>query len=560
MGVFVVRMPVNPMRYQEYVRLVLSNDLDDFQFVRHVDFEIAVGQVKIFAYGNAEDACGFSCFGLACFGRSARTEFASCEVQNAHRLLLLYKLCQRTAATEFDIVGVCTDGENVQFHSPFQENVAQNITIRRSQGKNVGYVARIVDIGSRRSRQKMLDLFSQTESQQPTSPAVLTVSQLTRRIKQVLETGFSSVSVQGEISNFKLHSSGHMYFAIKDAGATLSAVIWRSRVPFLSFTPEDGMKVIATGRITVYEVRGNYQMDVISMRPVGEGELQIAFEKLKRKLATEGLFDEEHKKPIPKYPERIGLVTSETGAALQDILHILRRRFPAVEVILAPVRVQGAGAGAEIAQAIRDFNRFGEVDVLIVCRGGGSLEDLWAFNEEIVARAIYHSRVPVISAVGHEIDFTIADFVADLRAPTPSAAAELVVPDRSTLLATVRDYWYTMHDNVRHVLNSRKERIHHLLRSYAFNRPLDLLRQYSQRVDELERSMTAAMKHTLSMRKARIESLRHELIALDPALVLRRGYAIVRKEGQIIGSRTLLKRNDDIDITFHDGTVSSRVL
>lgn len=406
----------------------------------------------------------------------------------------------------------------------------------------------------------MLDLFSQQGSEHGGGSSVLTVSQLTRRIKQVLETGFSSVSVQGEISNFKFHSSGHMYFAIKDAGATLAAVIWRSRVPFLSFTPEDGMKVVATGRITVYELRGNYQMDVFSMRPVGEGELQLAFERLKRKLAAEGLFDQEHKKPIPRYPERIGIVTSESGAALQDVLHILRRRFPAVEVILAPVRVQGAGAGAEIAQAIRDFNQFGGVDVLIVGRGGGSLEDLWAFNEEVVARAIYDSRIPIISAVGHEIDFTIADFVADLRAPTPSAAAELVVPDRRTVLDTLHDYWYTMHDNVRHVLGSRKERIQHLLRSYSFNRPLDLLRQYSQRVDELERSMTAAMVHDLAMRKASVEALRHQLAALDPTSVLRRGYAIVRKEGAVVSSRALLTSNDTIDVTFHDGTVSSRVL
>ncbi len=405
----------------------------------------------------------------------------------------------------------------------------------------------------------MLDLFSQEEHEHAAGPSVLTVSQLTRRIKQVLESGFSSVSVQGEISNFKFHSSGHMYFAIKDSGATISAVIWRSRVPFLSFTPEDGMKVIATGRVTVYEVRGAYQIDVTSMRPVGAGELQIAFEKLKRKLAAEGLFAPEHKKPIPQYPERIGIVTSETGAALQDILHILRRRFAAVEVFLIPVRVQGAGAGIEIAEAIEDFNRYGAVDVLIVCRGGGSIEDLWAFNEEVVARAMYRSRIPVISAVGHEIDFTIADFVADLRAPTPSAAAELVVPDRFALLDTLRNYWYTMHENVHELVHSRKERIRHLLHSYSFNRPLDLLRQYSQRVDELERSMTAAMAHRFSILKARSESLRHQLIALDPTSVLRRGYAIVRKEGRVVASRHALKPADEISITFHDGSISSRV-
>jgi len=403
----------------------------------------------------------------------------------------------------------------------------------------------------------MLDLFSQFDEASVAS--ALTVSQLTKRLKQVLESGFPSVSVQGEISNFKLHTSGHMYFALKDAGATISAVVWRSRVPYLSFTPHDGMKVVASGRITVYELRGSYQIDVSAMRPLGAGELQLAFEQLKRRLAAEGLFDAEHKKPLPKYPERIGVVTSETGAALQDLLHILRRRFPAVEVVLNAVRVQGAGAGAEIAQAIREFNEYGELDVLIVCRGGGSLEDLWAFNEEVVARAMYDSRIPIISAVGHEIDFTIADFVADLRAPTPSAAAELVVPDRHTLLDTLRNYCYTMHGNALYVVSSRKERIKNLLRSYSFNRPLDLLRQYSQRVDELERAMTTAMTHTISLLKARSESLLHQLTALDPASVLRRGYAIVRKEGRVVASRHLLNPQDEIAITFHDGTVEGRV-
>jgi exodeoxyribonuclease VII large subunit len=364
----------------------------------------------------------------------------------------------------------------------------------------------------------------------------------------------------GEISNFKLHSSGHMYFALKDSGAMISAVVWRSRAEFLSFMPEDGMRVVANGRISVYEIRGSYQLDITSMRPVGAGELQIAFEKLKRRLAAEGLFDEEHKKPLPEFPERIGIVTSETGAALQDMLRVVKHRFPAVELILSPVRVQGAGASREIANAIRDFNAYGKVDVLIVARGGGSLEDLWAFNEEVVARAIYASKIPVVSAVGHEIDFTIADFVADLRAPTPSAAIALVVPDRFALLDTLRNNWYHIHENVQQVVSTHKERIRNLLRSYAFNKPIDVLRQYSQRVDELERSMTAALLHTISLLKARTDSLRHQLIALDPIMVLRRGYAIVRKDGRLIGSRRHLHAQDEIAIEFHDGTVRSKVL
>ncbi len=388
---------------------------------------------------------------------------------------------------------------------------------------------------------------------------VLSVTQLTRQLKQTIESRFSSVSIVGEISNFKFHSSGHMYFALKDAGATISAVIWRSKAQLVRFTPEDGMKVVVTGRVTLYETRGNYQIDVWSLRPVGSGELQVAFDQLKRRLAGEGLFDDDYKKSLPTYPECVGIVTSETGAALQDMLHILRRRFPGLEVILAPVRVQGAGAGREIARAIEDFNSYGCIDVLIVGRGGGSLEDLWSFNEEVVARAIFKSAIPVISAVGHEIDFTIADFVADLRAPTPSAAAELVVADRLALLETIRNNWYHIQENVSNVVGYHKERIRNLLKSHAFNTPVDLLRQYRRRVDELERSVTSTMVHRLSMLNAQTESLRHQLIALDPNAVLRRGYTIVRKNGLVVSSYKGLQSQDNIDITFHDGKVTSRV-
>ena len=273
---------------------------------------------------------------------------------------------------------------------------------------------------------------------------VITITELTRQIKFSLESSFPRVWVEGEISNFKQHTSGHLYFTLKDEGAQLSALMWRSRVANLTFQPEDGMKVIARGSITVYPPRGNYQLDVDQIQPLGLGELQLAFERLKQKLDAEGLFDAEHKKPIPEFPECIGLVTSETGAALQDIRSVLSRRHPSVEVVLAPVRVQGAGAAEEIADAIKYLNQYGGIDVLIVGRGGGSLEDLWAFNEEVVARAIYASKIPIISAVGHEIDFSIADFVADLRAPTPSAAAELVVRDRTELLEDIGNLCYTM--------------------------------------------------------------------------------------------------------------------
>ena len=387
----------------------------------------------------------------------------------------------------------------------------------------------------------------------------LSITEITRRIKQHLESGFSYVCVQGQLSNFKRHTSGHIYFTLKDEGAQISAVLWRSRAQVLSFEPEDGMKVMVTGRLTVYEVRGNYQIEVGSIRPLGVGELQMAFEYLKRKLAAEGLFDVEHKKPLPEYPERIGIVTSPTGAALHDILNVLRRRFPGVEVILRPVRVQGAGASEELARAIQELNEYGNVDVLVVARGGGSLEDLWAFNEEIVARAIYESKIPIVSAVGHEIDYTISDFVADLRAPTPSAAAELIVRDRAALLDIVRGNWYTLNDRMLNTLRYRKENILHLLKSYSFNKPIDQLRQFSQQIDELERNMAGNISHIFDMVKARAESLQHRIKALDLHLVLKRGYTIVQKDGKSVGSSKLLESKDSIEIKFHDGVIPSTV-
>ncbi|MFN0158856.1 MAG: exodeoxyribonuclease VII large subunit [Bacteroidota bacterium] len=388
---------------------------------------------------------------------------------------------------------------------------------------------------------------------------VLTVTEVTRKIKKTLEVAFTTISVQGELSNVKLHSSGHVYFTLKDESAQISAVIWRSKVVNLAVTPADGMKVIATGRLTVYEIRGTYQLDVTSLKPVGLGELQAAFENLKQKLASEGLFDLERKRSLPPFPERIGIVTSPTGAAIQDMLKVLRRRFPCVEVILVPVKVQGPGAAKEIAGALDELNRFKEIDVMIVGRGGGSLEDLWAFNEEVVARAIYRSKIPVISAVGHEIDFTIADFVADLRAPTPSAAAEMVVKDKSALVELLRNNSYTMHENVVHMLDSHKTHIRHLLKSYSFNKPVDLLRQHSQRLDDLERGMVSSISHTLEIARARVNEFQHRASALNPRLVLHRGYTIVYKDGKIVRSSKKMRADDELEIAFHDGKIKSIV-
>jgi exodeoxyribonuclease VII large subunit len=392
-----------------------------------------------------------------------------------------------------------------------------------------------------------------------TSPAQFTVTELTRHIKQVLETGFTSVVVVGEISNLKRHTSGHVYFTLKDDSAQLSAVLWRSRVPALSFMPQDGMKVIATGRITVYEVRGVYQIDVSSLKPLGVGELQIAFERLKEKLGAEGLFDAGRKKPLPEYPERIGLVTSRTGAVLHDMINVFRRRFPALTLVLVPARVQGAGAAEEIAGGIRDLNEYGRVDLIIIARGGGSLEDLWAFNEEAVARAIASSRLPVVSAVGHEVDFTIADFVADLRAPTPSAAAEMVVKDRSGILEILRDFAYTMREAVVFQLQQHRDTIHNLLKSHAFNRPVDLLHSHSQHIDELTRSMNAFAAHRYALAGSELKGVAQRLAALDPALTMKRGYTMIRNDGRIVGSASGVHSHDDVVIVFHDGDVPSKI-
>jgi exodeoxyribonuclease VII large subunit len=388
---------------------------------------------------------------------------------------------------------------------------------------------------------------------------IISVTEITRRIKGVLERGFNEVWVQGEISNCKLHTSGHMYFTLKDEGAQLSAVMWRSRVAQMLFRPNDGMKVIIRGNITVYEPRGNYQIDCLQLQPVGMGELQLAFDRLKQKLSAEGLFDEAHKKPLPSYPRKIGIVTSLTGAAIQDMLNVLARRFPTLEVIVAPVKVQGIGAADEIAQAIRDLNTLSGIDVMIVGRGGGSLEDLWAFNEEVVARAIYSSGIPIISAVGHEIDFSISDFVADLRAPTPSAAAELVVKDKNEIIDILRNFSYTIQNLATSRIQSSKERVRTLVGSYSFNKPLDLFRQRGQMVDDLERRLHQSIGHRFGMVRQQAQSLAKRIQSVDPQLTLKRGYTIVYRGHKIIPAAAQVAEKDRITIRFHDGSAESIV-
>lgn len=348
----------------------------------------------------------------------------------------------------------------------------------------------------------------------PSVDAVFTVSRLTQEIKDCLEGSFPGLRVEGEISNFRVPSSGHFYFTLKDPYAQIRAVMFRSRNQGLPFLPEDGMHVICSASLSVYPPRGEYQLIVDWMEPRGQGALQAAFEALKRRLAEEGLFDPVRKKPIPYLPRRIGLVTSPTGAAIRDFLRILWRRFPGVEVRLCPVRVQGAGAEQEIVEAIRILNAEGLVEVIVLARGGGSLEDLWAFNEEIVARAIAASERPVVSAVGHEIDFTIADFVADLRAPTPSAAAELLVPEKQVLEEALRSLRERLCKAAAKAVGVKREVLFHL--SKRLVHPGRRVRDHLLRLDELEERMRASVRRKLATARGELQNLETRLFLATP--------------------------------------------
>ncbi len=390
---------------------------------------------------------------------------------------------------------------------------------------------------------------------------VYSVAEITHEIKLLLETTIPVVWVQGEISNLKFHTSGHLYFSLKDKDSQINCVMWRSRNAGLFFTPQDGMKILALGKVTVYEKRGYYQFDVIKMQPAGIGELQLAFEQLKNKLQEEGLFDEEFKQPIPQYPQSIGIVTSPTGAAIQDLVNILNRRFPGIEIILKPVKVQGEGAALEIAAAIDEFNEYGKVDVLIIGRGGGSLEDLWAFNEEVVARAIFRSKIPIISAVGHEIDFSISDFVADLRAPTPSAAAELAVPDRNELLNRILQYRKTIFEISASLIQYQRDQLKSLVGSYSFLKTPDRVRQYQQRLDELIHTMKYTLGYRFNLHSQKLTSLSHRLQALAPESVLKRGYSICYRaeDNKIVREANLLQVEDKIRVQFYKGKIFGSV-
>ncbi len=388
---------------------------------------------------------------------------------------------------------------------------------------------------------------------------IFSVSEVTHTIKYLLEENIPTIWLEGEVSNFKAHSSGHFYFTLKDANAQISAVIWRSRAHILNFEIEDGMHVQALGNVRVFERGGRYNFDILQIQPAGVGRLQMEFERLKKQLEAEGLFAAEHKKKIPAYPSVIGVVTSETGAAIRDIINVISRRAPNVQIILRPVQVQGEGAARDIAKAIEEFNAYGKADVLIVGRGGGSLEDLWAFNEEVVARAIFNSHIPIISAVGHEIDFTIADFVADLRAPTPSAAAELAVPDYNELKRKIVRFAQRMQRAVMVKIEHYRQRVKALQRSYGLRRPEDLLHQYALRVDELSTQMQRTIKQRITSQQQYVQQLELRLQNLNPKKVLERGYSITYINGKVLKRARDAQPKGMLLTELHQGKIESQI-
>jgi exodeoxyribonuclease VII large subunit len=421
----------------------------------------------------------------------------------------------------------------------------------------------------------------------PRTSKVLTVSELTRQVRGALETRFGAVWVQGEISNYKLHPSGHQYFTLKDQRAQIACVIWRDAMAPLRQPLADGTQVQVYGTITVFEARGQYQLNVQILQPRGVGLLQAKFEALKRKLQTEGLFAPERKRPLPTFPQRIGIVTSPSGAAIRDMLNVLRRRAPWLQILINPVRVQGTGAAQEIAVAIRELATPNEyrraLDLIVVTRGGGSIEDLWEFNEEIVARAIFHSAVPIVSAVGHEIDFTICDFVADLRAPTPSAAAELIVPDiidlqrridgcarvlTRQLLNRVRDAQQrldhareTLQRCLTHKIDGYKRGLLHITAALQARSPARELMMRRNRFADLHRRLGACPGRLLENARHRFQHMEGILRVLGPDATLRRGYSITMNErGKIIRTVAAVRPKMKIRTRVSDGEFGSEIL
>lgn len=392
---------------------------------------------------------------------------------------------------------------------------------------------------------------------------VLSVAQLNEYIQRKLDNDglLNQIAVRGEISNYKLYPSGHHYFTLKDESAALKCVMFKGNAFRLRFRPENGMKVIAMGKVSVYPRDGAYQLYCTAMAMDGVGDLYAAFEQLKQKLAQQGLFDPAHKKPIPKLPGTIGIVTSSAGAAVHDMLRILRKRYPLTKVVLLPVRVQGAEAPGEIAAAIRYANAWQLADLLIVGRGGGSIEDLWAFNDERVAWAIYESKIPVISAVGHEPDVTISDFVADLRAATPSNAAELAVPDREAIVQTLDSMENAMAASLNRQLKNARQHLNVLSASSTLQSPAGYLQQKEKQLELLTNRLTAAQNRNIAGIRQRYISLVSKLDAMSPLKVLMRGYAMTQTEsGELVRSTQQVEPGDRIHISLSDGKLTATVV
>jgi len=389
-----------------------------------------------------------------------------------------------------------------------------------------------------------------------------TVSEISRGIRTSLEHKFSNIGVLGEISNVRKPSSGHIYLTLKDKNSQLQAVVFRNSASRIKFELKDGMEVISFGSITVYEPRGQYQLIINKIEPKGIGALQLAFQQLKEKLEKEGLFDSAHKKPLPFIPQKIGIVTSPTGAAIKDILNIIDRRFANVEILIYPVKVQGEGAAQEIAEAITGLNSDSDIDVIIAGRGGGSMEDLWAFNEEVVARSIYRSRIPIISAVGHEIDITIADLVADKRALTPSEAGELVVPRKDLLIEKIEKFKARLLQSLTGKLRLSKEKLVIIGNSYAMKQPFDRLNRWQQRLDELAQRLNLNITHALNTEREKLSGIAGKLESLSPLNVLKRGYAITTRLENSKPLRNIidLSKGDKIKINLSKGSIISEIL
>lgn len=391
----------------------------------------------------------------------------------------------------------------------------------------------------------------------------ISVSELNRYIKEKFDNDefFANVLIEGEISNFKHHYTGHMYFTLKDETSLIKCIMFKTYTGHLDFVPKDGMKVMILGSVSVFERDGTYQLYAKAMKQLGKiGDLRAAYEELKAKLEKEGLFDSSHKKPIPMMPQTIGVLTSNTGAVIRDIINVSTRRNPKVHIRLYPVPVQGEGAGTKIAEGIKFMNEHHLADVLIVARGGGSLEDLWPFNEEIVARAIYASEIPVISAVGHETDFTIADFVADLRAPTPSAAAELAVSNIDELEKKLYQYQNRFAQALVKKVELMKLRYEKCMKSRVFTQPLQKIQEQYMLIDNRIKTMEYSIMQKLQQEKANTQNLILKLDALSPLKTLARGYSIVLKQGKAIKSVKELKKEEEIEIRMQDGKTKAKIV